>query len=372
MRASLEELPTPAPLVDLARLRRNAEAMLDRARAWGVRLRPHVKTHKCPEIGRLQHGGRIGPVTVSTLAEAEGFALAGFQDLTYAVPIEPGKFARAFALARRVRLQLVSDDADAASALASASERAGLRVPVFVEIDCGDRRCGVDPEAPVAAELARRIAESPSLELAGILTHAGHAYDARGADEIGRIARQECETSVRFAGRLRAEGIPVPEISLGSTPTMTHAEDLPGATEIRPGNYVFFDAFQAVRGSCGWNDCALTVLAAVVHRDSARVVVDAGAIALSKDLGPAREDSRAGYGRVLDRNGADTGLRVARVSQEHGEIDLPPGADPSAFPVGSRLRILVNHACLTAAQHAGYWVLEKEAAVDFWPVVRGW
>ena len=365
-------LPTPSLLLDLDRLKANAARMRDLARRSGVVLRPHVKTHKCPEIARLQHGGAAGPVTVSTLAEAEAFAREGFGDILYAVPVEPGKFARAFELARGISLGLVVDGAGTVAALARAAAAAGIRPRVFIEIDCGDHRCGVDPAGAEALALARRIAESPGLELGGILTHAGQSYAARDTEAVRAAARDEREISVRFAEKLRGEGIPVAAVSIGSTPTMTHAESFEGVTEIRPGSYIFFDAFMAVHGSCRPEDCALTVLAAVVHRGPDRLVVDAGAIALSKDEGPRDLDPRAGYGRVLRLDGSDTGLRVARLSQEHGEIDLPADFDASELAPGARVRILPNHSCLTAAQHEAYNVVEGNLVVDRWRIHRGW
>jgi len=177
-----------------------------------------------------------------------------------------------------------------------------------------------------------------------------------------------------FAGRLRADGVEVPTVSVGSTPTITQVDHLDGVDEARPGNYIFFDAFQATLGSCSFADCALTVLAAVVHRDRARrkVVLDAGAVALSKDRGPVEFDPACGFGRVLDLGGEDLGLRVAAVSQEHGAVEV---ADERLFDelrVGARVRVLANHSCLAAAQHAHYHVLEGERLVDRWEIQRGW
>ena len=178
-----------------------------------------------------------------------------------------------------------------------------------------------------------------------------------------------------FAARLRADGVGVPTVSVGSTPTATHYDHLEGVDEARPGNYIFFDAFQATLGSCSFEDCALTVLAAVVHRDRARrkVVIDAGAVALSKDRGPVGLDPSCGYGRVLDLEGAETGLRVGSLSQEHGEVSV--GEDDrllDALRVGARVRVLANHSCLSAAQHTHYHVLEGERLVDRWEIRRGW
>jgi D-serine deaminase-like pyridoxal phosphate-dependent protein len=177
-----------------------------------------------------------------------------------------------------------------------------------------------------------------------------------------------------FAESLRRDGVEVPEVSIGSTPTITAIDHLEGVTEIRPGNYIFFDAFQATLGSCRFADCALTVLASVVHRDRARrkVVVDAGAIALSKDRGAVELDARFGYGHVLDHEGNDLGLRVGEVSQEHGQIKVDDDATLERLSVGTRVRVLANHSCLTAAQHPFYHVLEGERIVDRWEIQHGW
>ncbi|HYP53384.1 MAG TPA: alanine racemase, partial [Pyrinomonadaceae bacterium] len=234
--------------------------------------------------------------------------------------------------------------------------------------------CGVEPDAPEAVEIPRRVAAARNLRFAGLLTHAGHSYHARSKDELLAIARREREATVELAGRLRADGIEVPTVSVGSTPTMTHAESLDGVDEARPGNYIFFDAFQATLGSCSFEDCALTVLASVVHRDRTRrkVVIDAGAVALSKDRGAVDFDSACGYGRVLDLEGRDTSLRVTSVSQEHGAIENLSDADLERLRVGARLRVLANHSCLTAAQHSHYNVLEAGRVVDRWEILRGW
>ena len=179
---------------------------------------------------------------------------------------------------------------------------------------------------------------------------------------------------LEFAGRLRADGVEVPTVSVGSTPTVTQVDHLDGVDEARPGNYIFFDAFQATLGSCSFADCALTVLAAVVHRDRARrkVVLDAGAVALSKDRGPAELDPACGFGRVLDLEGGETGLRVESISQEHGAVTVEDGRLLERLRVGARVRVLANHSCLAAAQHSHYHVLEGGRLVDRWEIRRGW
>lgn len=372
----LHTLKTPSLVLDVARARRNAERMQTRVKGLGAALRPHVKTHKCVEVARLQTAGAAtGGITVSTLAEARAFNANGFHDITYAVPIEPGKFDEAIALSHSCeRLSLLTDDAEIPRLLNDAARRHGATVDVFVKIDCGYHRCGVEPHQPEAFEIPRRIRDASHLRFAGILTHAGHSYHARSRAEALGVARHERDLMTEFAARLLDAGIPVPVVSVGSTPTIALADHLDGVDEARPGNYIFFDAFQATLGSCSFNDCALSVLSSVIHRDRARqkIVIDAGAIALSKDRGAFELDPACGYGRVLDLEGRDLGLRVESLSQEHGMIAVGDVETLDQLRVGTRVRVLANHSCLTAAQHAHYNVLEDGRVVDRWEIHQGW
>ncbi|MDT5269900.1 MAG: hypothetical protein QOH49_2086 [Acidobacteriota bacterium] len=371
----LHNIKTPSLVLDVERVRRNAERMSERIKRLGATLRPHVKTHKCVEVARIQSGGEAGGITVSTLAEARAFAAHGFKDITYAVPIEPGKFVEALELSKLCeRFALITDDVSIPPLLDEAARRAGVTLDLFLKVDCGYHRCGVEPEQPEALEIPRRIDAASHLRFAGILTHAGHSYHARSREELLAIARHERDLMTEFAARLRSDGIEVPVVSVGSTPTATHYDHLEGVDEARPGNYIFFDAFQATLGSCAFADCALTVLSAVVHRDRTRrkVVLDAGAIALSKDRGAVELDSSCGYGRVLDLEGAETGLRVGSLSQEHGEVLIENERLLDLLHVGARVRVLANHSCLAAAQHTHYHVLEGTHIVDRWEIQQGW
>ena len=340
-----------------------------------VSLRPHIKTHKCIEVAQIQTAGHMSAVTVSTLAEAKAFSKHGVSDITYAVPIERGKFEEAIGiLTTGVKLNLLTDDAETSRQLDEAAGKAGVRFDVFVKIDCGTHRVGVEPHTPEAVEIPRQLSDAKNLNFAGILTHAGHSYNAHSQDEILAVARYERDSMVELANRLREQGIEVPTVSIGSTPTMSCIDHLEGIDEIRPGNYIFFDAYQATLGSCGFEDAALTVLTAVIHKDTSRrkLVVDAGAIAVSKDRGPVGIDPSCGYGHVLDIDGSETGMRVTSLSQEHGEIEAGDGPVFDSIRVGDRLRILANHSCLTAAQHSHYHVLENGEIVDRWEIHRGW
>jgi len=370
----LSTVKTPALLLDATRVRNNAARIGDIATRNGVRLRPHIKTHKCIEVARLQTAGHDGAITVSTLAEAKAFAENGFSDITYAVPIEFGKFDECAEILRGgVKLNLLTDDAETAKLLDEAAGQAGLRFDVFVKIDCGTHRVGVEPHTAEAVDIPRQLSDAKNLHFAGILTHAGHSYDVKTVDEIKAVARHERDIMVEHAARLRGLGIDVPAVSIGSTPTINHIDHLEGIDEVRPGNYIFFDNYQATLGSCGFDDCALTVLAAVVHRDASRrkIVIDAGGIALSKDRGPVGLDPKCGYGRVLDLEGKDTGMRLSSLSQEHGVIEAAEDAF-DRFKVGDRVRILANHSCMTAAQHTHYNILENGEIVDKWKIHTGW
>lgn len=358
-------------------VQRNCMRMTERARALGVGLRPHVKTHKTLEGARLQVAADAGPVTVSTLAEARHLAVSGFRDLTWAVPLAPAKLARAGELVDAgVRLGLLVDHPAALAEVEAFAAARGVRAPVWLEVDCGGARSGVDPASNHAVELATRIAGSPQLELRGLLTHAGHAYAVSGLEAMRRVSHEERDAVVELARRLEQEGVPVPEVSVGSTPTMVAADDLTGVTEMRPGNYVFFDAFQVAVGSASLADVAFTVAASVIglHPERGAFVLDAGALALSKDPGPVHVEPGCGFGIVLD---PDTGVplrdvRLVSLSQEHGVARVGSGFDWGRLRLGSLMRVVPNHSCLAAALFDSYHLLRGGEVIGSWRPIRGW
>jgi D-serine deaminase-like pyridoxal phosphate-dependent protein len=373
---NLESLLTPCALVDLDRLEHNATAMSQQARRLGVRLRPHVKTHKCVEAARLQTAGEHGGITVSNLAEARAFAAAGFRDITWAVPVALDRLDGCADLVRTIdRFRMLVDHPRGVAGLEAFAAAHALRFEVLLEVDCGHHRSGVDPDDPAAVRLAGAIHSSSDLELAGILTHAGQSYRCGNRADAAEVARHERDVMVAFASRLRAAGFRVEEVSIGSTPTVTVAEDLAGVTEVRPGNYLFFDAFQAAIGSCRLDEVAFSVLATVtgVYPERRELVVNAGALALSKDPGPIHVDPSCGFGVVVEAADQQPipGLRVISLSQEHGVLRSDRPLDPSWQP-GSRLRLLPNHSCLAAACFDSYQVVRGAAVVDEWRPVRGW
>lgn len=376
----IDDLPTPALVLDRGKLMANLAAMTRRMTALGVRLRPHLKTAKSAKIAELAVAGNFGGITVSTLAEAKYFAQSGFRDITYAVGCVPDKLAQLAPLAQGgVALHCITDDAAAASALGARARALGLVLDLLIELDTGLGRGGVAPDAPELLEIARAIHGHPDLRLAGVLSHAGHSYHCRSVDDVKRVAEEERAGLAHAAERLRAAGFPCPTVSGGSTPTAVHAGRLDGVTEMRPGNYMFFDLDQVGLGSCRVEDVAVSVLATVIghNRRTGTVLIDAGALALSKDLSAQEFLPDAGYGWVFDPTGERRipGVCVAEVHQEHGFIKPSgPGAPPyDALPVGSRVRILPNHSCLTCAMYERYYVTGGgDAVADCWTRINGW
>jgi D-serine deaminase-like pyridoxal phosphate-dependent protein len=374
----LAALDTPAAIVDEARMLRNIRRLQDRMDTLGVALRPHLKTAKSVDIARLMLRDGIGPATVSTLAEAEAFFAAGVTDITYAVGIAPQKLDRVAALrAAGCDLSVIVDSLAQARAVAEASRRAGSAIPAHIEIDSDGHRSGVRPDDPLLVEIGRILHEEA--ELRGVLTHGGESYHVVGESAQVDFAEQERRAAVNAAETLRAEGLPCPVVSIGSTPTAHAYAGLDGVTEVRAGVYVFFDLVQAGIGSCEIDDIALSVLTTVIghQHDKGWTVVDAGWMALSRDRGTADQAIDQGYGVVCDESGAPLqDLIVSDVSQEHGVITQRPGTTGPApdLPVGVRLRILPNHACATASQFGHYDVVPTEdgAPLKQWSTIRGW
>ena len=366
-------IDTPALLLDEARMMRNIDRLSARATALGVRLRPHIKTAKSDAVARRLLGGPDGAATASTLAEAEALHAAGFRDILYAVGIAPQKLPRVQALrAQGCNLTVLLDSVAQAEALCASHPP----IPALIEIDCDGHRGGLRPDDPMLLTLGRKLHAAGCL--AGVMTHAGESYGVSGPQAHAAFAEQERRAVVAAAAALRGAGLPCPVVSVGSTPTAHAARDLTGVTELRAGVYVFFDLVMAGIGVCSLDDLALSVLTTVIghQRDRGWILVDAGWMALSRDRGTAAQAVDQGYGLVCDVTGRVLpDLIVTAANQEHGIIACRPGsgAELPDLPVGTRLRILPNHACATAAQHAGYHVLPATGGSPaFWPRFGGW
>jgi D-serine deaminase-like pyridoxal phosphate-dependent protein len=373
---TLRDVPTPALLLDLDILERNISTMAAKTRRLGARLRPHIKTHKCIEVGRRQCDAGAEGMTVATIVEARDFAQAGFTDITWAFPLIPSRLAEVVDLARRITLRVLVDSEAAAAALDAAARAAGLTIHTWLEVDCGYHRSGVDPARRESVALAAWIAQAPGLTFDGILTHAGHSYHAKDAAERAAVAREERSVMTGFAAKLRDLGIAVPAVSIGSTPSMAAHDDLTGVDEVRPGNYAFYDWMQVAAGVCRPDDVAVSVLASVVsHQPGAgQVIVDAGALAMSKDLGPHGSRAR-GLGPLyagLSGAALEPKVNLVAVSQEHGFVaGAGPGDVDGRFAVGELVRIMPNHSCLTAAMFDEYVVVRGGEVVDRWKILRG-
>jgi D-serine deaminase-like pyridoxal phosphate-dependent protein len=375
---TLAELPTPCLLLDKQRMDRNIARLADRLQRLGVALRPHLKTAKSVEVARRMMASPAGPATVSTLKEAEEFAAAGVRDILYAVGIAPSKLDRVLALrAKNVDLSIILDSIEQARAVAAKCREARATIPVLIEIDSDDHRAGVRPGDGKLLEIGRCLHDGGA-ELRGVMTHAGGSYDSRSADELVRAAERERDCVVQCARALRAAGLPSPIVSLGSTPTAHFAPDLTGVTEVRAGVYVFFDLVMAGIGVCTVDDIAISVLASVIghQQDKRQILVDAGWMAMSRDRGTSTQSLDQGYGLVCDPSGTPyPDLLLQQVNQEHGIVELRAGsaANLPQLPVGSLVRIFPNHACATAAQHGGYFVIEDGCVAAQWPrVAPGW
>ncbi len=380
MRA-LDAFETPALVLDRRRLRANVDRLDARLAAQRVTLRPHLKTAKATAIAEIATARHGGAITVSTLAEAEAFADAGTTDILYAAGIAPAKLERVAALlARGIDLKLITDSCEVAEAVAATGQALGCRFPVLIEIDCGDGRAGVAPDDPTVAEIAACLdgrAGAPGAELVGVLTHAGHAYRAHGGAAVAEIAEAERAAAVAAATVVRDHGHACPVVSVGSTPTALFGRSFTGVTEVRAGVYMFGDLMQAAIGTCAVDEIAVSVLTSVTgqHRERGHLVIDAGALALSSDHGATVDGRDPGYGLVCDLDGTPIApeLTVTRVYQEHGLVPVPSAELYDRLPPGTRLRVLPRHACLTAAMHPCYLVIDGDAVVcDVWDRIGGW
>jgi len=373
---SLLALETPRLLLDLDRLEKNCAVMRDRCGALGIALRPHLKTAKSVDVARIALDG-VGGITVSTLKEAEHFAAAGYRDILHAATIVPNKFAHAARIMDSgADLILVTDSPDVAAAASQFAAGRGITLSFLIEIDCGEHRSGLPAADCQVVALARAIGQAPGLRLRGVMTHAGHSYGTADPARVPAIAAAERDAAVLAATAIRRQGIPCDIVSIGSTPTVLHADHLNGVTEARAGIYMLWDLAQLSRNMCRIGDIAVSVLASVIGHNRAghAIILDAGALALSKDVGANAHLPDAGYGyvcdaRTLERLGA---LSVNGVHQEHGTVTIDDEAWFTRLPVGSLVRVLPNHACITCAAYEAFDVVRGEAVVARFPRVNGW
>ena len=362
MREEWKVLDTPTLILDKETLLKNIRKMSSFAEEKNVNLRPHIKTHKSVEIAKLQlEHGAIG-ITTAKLEEAEVMAEAGIKDILVAYPVSsPAKIERIIGLLNKgVDLKVTVDNLEQVKLLQKASEKTRHTVEVWIKVNSGLNRCGVEPGAG-AVELAKAIILLNRLRIGGIFTHAGHSYGANGQEELERIALAEADAVVRSAEACEREGIPILVRSVGSTPTYRISGLVDGITEVRPGNAVFFDSIQVGLGVAAREECALTVLASVAGVYEGRVVLDAGSKTLCLDKGAHGLDSVKGYGYVVDH----PELTIERLSEEHGVAVYEGNC---GLRLNDKVRIIPNHACTVANMFDEYVVVEGEHVVDKWKV----
>ena len=375
--SSINRLDTPSLILDKKKLEKNIAFAQARARELGVVWRPHLKTHKCVEIARMQLSGAPGPATVSTVCEAEYFAAAGITDLIYAVGIAPHKLARIDALNRAgADIKIILDNVPAAKAVSDFCRQHQSNIGVLIEIDCDGHRSGLKPHDPVMIEVARSLTDGA--RFLGVLTHAGESYNARTTEEIEAAAENEALALTAARDLLAAAGFESRIVSVGSTPTFVRAQKRQGAvTEYRSGVGAFYDLVMAGIGVCKVEDIALSVLVSVIgwQEEKSWIITDGGFLAMSRDRGTASQSVDCGYGLVCDVYGnLIPDLWVKQCNQEHGVICRRDGKpfDVKAYGLDTKLRILPNHACPTAAAFEGYNVVEGDNVTALWPRCNRW
>jgi D-serine deaminase-like pyridoxal phosphate-dependent protein len=358
----ITELDTPALLLDYQKLLKNMNEIASFAKEHNLSYRPHIKTHKSVDIAKLQlQAGAVG-VTTATIPEAEAMAAGGINDILIARPISsPQKIQRLIKLlGQGVKLKVIADSTEQLAYLQTELEHTPFTLEVWIKVNSGLNRCGVEPGKD-AVILAKKIRTHSKLKLGGILTHAGHSYAASSYDQIEEIGLQEGKAVVESAEECEKAGIPIPVRSVGSTPTYKISGKVPGITEIRPGNAVFFDAIQAGLGVTTLENCALTVRASVIGVHPDRIVFDTGSKTLCLDKGAHGNESVKGFGHVVGH----PEITIERLSEEHGVGVFSGG---TSLKLNDRVEIIPNHACTVANMFEEYVLHEEGKVVDAWKV----
>lgn len=346
------ELDTPSLVVDWDIMKGNINAMQQVANDAGVKLRPHTKTHKTPLISHLQLKAGAEGITVAKLGEAEVMQAGGVQDILVAFPLQGApKMERLLQLADRANIRVSLDSRKVAQDLSDAAQTRGTKIGVYVEVDVGLGRVGTTHHEG-ARDLVREIVELPGIEFLGIMTHAGHVHGAKTLEQVQQVGKEEGQWMVETADMIRADGIEVREVSVGSTPTARFAAQVKGVTEIRPGTYVFYDTTQVMKFACSWEDCAQTILATVVARHPERLIFDCGSKTLSSDGAP-----NGLFGTVKGY----PNLEIWRLNEEHATVRIV--GDGPLPNIGDKVEIIPNHACAVMNLHDSFVAVSKDEVI---------
>ncbi|XID90923.1 alanine racemase [Paenibacillaceae bacterium WGS1546] len=335
MKISEEELlqDTPFVAVDLDVMERNIRRMADLAGEAGVKLRPHTKTHKSPYIAQLQLDAGASGITTAKLGEAEVMAEAGIRDILVAFPlVGKAKLARYAKLLEKAEAMVALDDFAVAKGLNDVGEALKRRIAVYVDVDTGLHRMGRDPLASVEHILA--ISKLPFIEVRGLMSHTGHAYGLDDMNKVKAVGIEDAALMNKTKELLEARGVLVPEISVGATATARFIKEIPYASEMRPGMYVFNDRFVMDAGGAEEDDCALRVVATVVgNPDSSRIIIDAGSKTLALDA-----FRHGGHGKIVGHDN----LTLKQLSEEHGKVEV---SGMTSIEIGDTVQIIPNHVC---------------------------
>lgn len=363
---------TPYLLIDEAKLKSNIRYLKQRVESLGSHLRPHLKTLRTLEAAEYLLDNKSAPATVSTLAEAEAYAKAGYTDLLYAVGIAPAKLKRVATLRQQgINLHILTDNMIQAQAVTDFSDKFGQDFSVFIEIDSDDHRGGIKPQDPELITIAKALGS----HFTGLMTHAGGSYGCNTEQGLKSFAKQECDAVRISRDKLETAGIHCAMTSVGSTPTAHFGEDFSDIGEVRAGVYTTFDLVMKNIGVCDFSDIAMSVVTTVIGHNKEKnwLLTDSGWMALSRDRGTAAQSQDFGYGQVCKIDGSVLDdLCVNSTSQEHGVIELSNAYQLEDFPVGRQLRIMPNHACATAAMHPVYHVLMSDGSHNIWQRITGW
>lgn len=343
---TIEQLETPYIMIDSVKMEHNLRKMADGARERDVALRPHIKTHKQPELAKRQLELGARGITAAKLAEAELMAAAGINDIFVAYPII-GKVRaeRAARLAASgLRLIVGVDSIEGAKMLSRAAEAHNITLEIRLEIETGLQRTGVDIDKAVL--IAKTIARMNSLKLTGIFTYKGAVLNGQSTTELRAAGHEEGQLMIAAADRLRAAGIAIDEVSVGSTPTAMYAAEIAGITEVRPGTYIFQDRMQAELGVSSLDECAAIVWATVISRPAPdRIIIDGGSKTFATDIQPGKPPLHMkGFGHIV----GDPDAVFERMNEEHGVIIIRP---ETTYAVGDRIMIIPNHICSTINLH---------------------
>jgi len=349
----ITDLETPALLIDQQRLMRNITYMQKVANSSGVTLRPHTKTHKCPEIAKLQVKAGAKGICVQKLGEAEVMAQAGFQDIL--IPneiVQPTKIARLVDLQEQATIKVAVDSIENAEALGKVAVSAGRTISVYVDVDIGMKRCGI-PLGPAVEKFTKKIAAIGGLTLEGLTTYEGHLYKIKNPKRRAAAATRIIKQYVEVGNRIRRAGVEIPTICCASTLTAPVTARVPGVTELHPGNYIFYDIIQVERGSAVFENCAQSVLTTVISTPTAdRFVVDAGSKTFVND--------QCNFPKALHYPDLDP----YSITEEH----LACRTKKTKLRVGDKVQFVPYHACTTTNMFDQLYLVNGDEVVEIWPI----